>query len=182
MSHPIEQRIATLRRRVRRLVLLHGLSATVGRRPGRRGAAGALRLLDPLPGSRHPRPRLARRAGGLRLDVPAVSDRAASRPAGQRRSGRCDWSGIFPPWTTAWSAPSSSCGSRKTTRIAGSAALRRAVIAETTAATDRLDFTDALDRGPPLRAGLIGPGRRPGGRRPGGAESRGLRASPCCGW
>ena len=28
MSHPIEQRIATLRRRVRRLVLLRGLSAT----------------------------------------------------------------------------------------------------------------------------------------------------------
>ena len=29
MSHPIEQRMAALRRRVRRLVLLRGLSATV---------------------------------------------------------------------------------------------------------------------------------------------------------
>ena len=39
--------------------------------------------------------------------------------------------------------------------LAGSAALRRAVIAQTAAATERLDFTAALDRGPPYRAALL---------------------------
>jgi len=39
--------------------------------------------------------------------------------------------------------------------LAGSAALRRAVIAETTARTERLDFSGALDSGAPRRAAIV---------------------------
>ncbi len=39
--------------------------------------------------------------------------------------------------------------------LAGSATLRRAVITRTTAETERLDFSDVLDRRPPLRAAVV---------------------------
>ncbi len=154
MSHPIEQRIALLRRRVRRLVLLYGFSATVAavlaavvllglgdywirfqdrgiRILGWLAVAAAFtwtcRRFLVLP--------LRARLGNVDLAVrverhfPALDDRLVSAVEFLRQS--------------------------EDDPLAGSAALRRAVITQATVATDRLNFTEALDRGPPLRAALI---------------------------
>ncbi len=151
MPHPLEERMAVLRRRVRRLLLLHGLSATVAAVLAVVMLLGlgdyAIRFQDrgiriicwlallavcvwtcrrylvrPL------RVRLGNVALAARLErhFPALEDRLLSAVEFLRQP--------------------------EDDPIAGSPALRRAVIAQTAAATEGLNFAEALDRGPPLRA------------------------------
>ncbi len=154
MSHPIEQRLTALRRRVRRLLLLRGLSATVAAALAVAMLLGLgdylihfqdrgirilcwLALLSALGWTcrRYLIRPLRARLGDVELAVqlerhfPGLEDRLISSVEFLRQS--------------------------EDDPVAGSAALRRAVVAETAAATERLDFNAALDRSAPLRAGLL---------------------------
>jgi hypothetical protein len=154
MSHPIEQRIRVLRSRVRRMVAVHGLSWVVAVVVGVVIVLGLadylIRFQDPglrmicsllvlgalvwtcyrhlyLPWSaRLSQVDLARR---LERRFPALEDRLVSSVEFMKQP--------------------------EDDPVAGSAALRRAVIAQTAAETERLDFSEVLDPRPPFRAALV---------------------------
>ena len=155
MSHPLQQRIHALRSRVVRLLAIRGLSVMVAAvlatvmalgwidylgpfpRPGRagrlcRGRAGRFRL-DGLPGRAKLlllNARLGDTDVALHVEAcfPAVKDRLASAVEFLRQ-----------PEDDA---------------TAGSAAMRRAAIAQAVAASEDLDFGAVLDRRPALRSAL----------------------------
>ncbi len=154
MAHPLQQKIAALRTRVWRLVMVYALAwvvATV------LGGVVVLGLLDYLirfedRGIRVicsllvlgmlgwtcyryvylawiVRVRDVDLAGRLQRRFPALEDRLISAVEFLRQP--------------------------EDDPLAGSAALRRAVIAQTTAETDRLDFRKVLDPWPPIRAAMV---------------------------
>jgi len=154
MSHPLEQKIATLRTRVRRLVTLHGLSWVVAAVLGATLLLGlvdyqlrfqdrgirvicSLLVLGTLGWTCYRYlflPMTARLRDvdlALRLQrrYPALEDRLVSSVEFLRQS--------------------------EDDPLAGSPALRRAVVARTTAETERLDFSDVLDARSPRSAVMV---------------------------
>jgi len=154
MSHPLEQKIHVLRARVRRLVTLHGACWV---------AAAVLAAVTVLGATDY----LIRfQDRGIRvicsllvfgmfgwtcyrfLYLPSIFrlrdvDLAARV---QRR---------FPELDDRLVSSVEFLRQEEDEPLAGSAALRRAVIAETTARTERLDFSGALDTGAPRRAAIV---------------------------
>ncbi len=153
MSHPLKRRIALLRSRVRRLLTLYGLSWIVGAVVA---AVIVLGLADYL---------LRFQDRGIRvicslavlgalgwtayryllvvLTTP-LSDVELARRLQQR----------FPKLGDGLASAVEFIGQSEDDPTAGSVALRRAVISQTTAETDPLDFRDALRAVPALRAAL----------------------------
>ncbi|HUT90689.1 MAG TPA: DUF4175 family protein, partial [Thermoguttaceae bacterium] len=153
MSHPLRQRIAILRARVRRLVTVYAVSWIVGAVVA---AVLVLGLADYL---------LRFQDRGIRLIsslavlgvlawtayrylvvglTTSLSDVELARRV-QRR---------FPKLGDGLASAVEFLGQSEGDPTAGSVALRQAVIAETTAETDPLDFRDALRSTPALRAAL----------------------------
>ena len=151
--HPLNRRIALLRTRVRRMLLIYGLSTVVATVLGALIVLGLgdylirfqdrgirvmcwLALLGVLAWSclRCLARPLAHRFGDVDLALrlqerfPVLGDRLVSAVEFLRQS--------------------------EDDPMAGSAALRRVVIAQAAAETDRLDWSEALDRGRPIRAVL----------------------------
>ncbi len=154
MSHSIDRRIAALRRRQRRLLLLYGLSAV---------AAAALAVVVLL---------------GLGDFLIRFQDRGVRIIGWLAAVAALGWTGYrclvlplaarlrdvdlaqrlerhFPGLDDRLVSSVEFLRQAEDDPLAGSAALRRAVIAQTTAETERLDFSDVLDHGPPRRAALV---------------------------
>jgi hypothetical protein len=154
MSHPLEQKIAALRRRTRRAVTIYGLSAAVAAVLGVVTVLGladyclrfqdrglriiaSLLALGSLGWAVYRYRCLARRTRLRDIDLalrverrfPALDDSLLSSVEFLRQS--------------------------EDDPVAGSAALRRAVITQTTAESERLDFSQVLDPRPPLRAATL---------------------------
>ena len=154
MSHPLEEKICVLRARVRRLVAVYGLCWIVA---VVLGAVIVLGVADYLIGFQDPGlrvicsllvlgafgwtcyrylylplfVRLSEVDLALRLQrrFPALEDRLVSAVEFLKQS--------------------------EDDPVAGSPALRRAVVAQTAAETERLDFSEVLDPRPPLRAAMV---------------------------
>ena len=153
MPHPLEQRIAGLRTRVRRLVAMHGASWTV---TAAVGAAVVLGLTDYLVRFRDPGLRVicSMLLFGLLgwtcyrwLHLP-LSFKLRDVDLAARLQRR------FPGLKDRLVSSVEFLGQGEEDPIAGSPALRRAVISQTAAETERLDFFDVLDRRPPIRAAM----------------------------
>jgi hypothetical protein len=151
MSHPLKRRIATLRSRVWWLATLYGLSWVVG---AVLLAALVLGFLDYLVRFQDPGIRVicwlvmwgvlawtCYRYLLLALTAPLPDVELARRL--QRR---------FPVLGDSLASAVDFLDQSEDDPTAGSVALRRAVIAQTTAETEPLDFSQALERGPTLRA------------------------------
>lgn len=154
MSHPIEQKISVLRSRVRRLVAVHGLSWIVALVVG---AVIVLGVADYLVRFRDPGLRVicsllllaavvwtCYRYLYLPLFVRLSEVDLALRV--QRR---------FPALEDRLVSSVEFLKQSEDDPVAGSAALRRAVVAQTTAETEQLDFCEVLDPRPPFRAALV---------------------------
>ncbi|NQU21197.1 MAG: hypothetical protein HQ567_07940 [Candidatus Nealsonbacteria bacterium] len=155
MSHPLEQRLARLRRRVRRLVAVHGVCWVIA------GVVAAVIVL----GSADYLIRFQDR--GIRVICSLLAAGALGwtcyrflyLPTFARLSDvdlalRLQWR--FPALGDRLVSSVEFLKQSEDDPVAGSAALRRAVIAQTTAESDRLDFTAAIDRRQPARAAMIG--------------------------
>lgn len=153
MSHPLEQRIGTLRARVRRLVVIYGLSAAVA---AVLGTLIVLGLGDYL---------IRFQDRGIRvicwLALLGVSGWTTYRHLVLPRLARLDDVDLarrlqarFPAMEDRLVSAVEFLHQPENDPTAGSAALRRTVIAEITAETDRLDWSDVLDRRLPLKAVL----------------------------
>ena len=151
MPHPLTQKIVALRRRVRRLAAVYALSVAVVAWLGAVFAIGAadywLRFED----------------RGLRLfaslAVLSVAGWSLWRwRARSRRHGWVTanwpgaWSGVFPPCATGCSSAVEFLARADNDPAAGSAVLRRELIARVTAETRNVEFAAVLDRRPALRA------------------------------
>lgn len=154
MSHPIEQRIRVLRARVRRLVVVYGLSWIVA---AVTGAVVVLGLTDYLIRFQDP---------GLRV-ICSLLVFGVLGWTGYRclylplfvRLGEVDLAlrlqRRFPDLEDRLVSSVEFLKQAEDDPVAGSPALRRAVIAQTTAETERLDFSDVLDLRPPFRAAMV---------------------------
>lgn len=154
MHHPLRQKLATLRTRLRRLLAIHGVCCVVA---AAAGAALSLGLLDYL---------LRVQDFGVRLmfsvTVAAVAGWTAWRYL--LRPLRIDWRDVdLARQVERWQP---ALGDRLRSSVeflrqaeddplAGSPALRRAVIAQTTADAEELDFAAALDPRPVTRAAMV---------------------------
>ncbi len=174
MLHPLEQKIVALRRRVRRMAAVYGLSIVGRDSAGHDGRAGADRLSAAVPGPRPADHRLAGGAGRARRGASTASSaRRCSHALARRRSGPARRAAVSPPGRPAAQrrrvpAPA------EDDPAAGSAALRRAVIAQAAAETERLDFSDVLDPRPAARAAALLAAACLAGRHPRRARSVGL--------
>ncbi len=154
MSHPIEQKIAKLRSRLLRLVAVYGLSWTVA------AVIGAVMVL------------------GMADYVFRFQDRGLRVICSLLALGALGWACYrllflplrvrlrdvelavklqrwFPKLEDRLVSSVEFLGQSQDDPTAGSAALRRAVIAETTAETERLDFSNVLDVRRPMRAAMV---------------------------
>ncbi|MEE8451710.1 MAG: hypothetical protein V3R99_07335 [Thermoguttaceae bacterium] len=153
MSHPLETKINTLRTRVRRLVAIHGISRLVAVVLGTLILLGSadylIRFQDP----------------GLKVicsllvlaSLGWTAWRYLYQPLATQLSDVALASRIerrFPQFEDRLVSSVEFLKQPVDDPIAGSAALRRAVIARTEAETDRLDFSEVLDRRPSLRAAV----------------------------
>jgi len=154
MSHPLEQKIAALRRRTRRAATIYGLSAAAAAVLGVVTVLGladyclrfqdrglriiaSLLALGSLGWAVYRYRSLARKTRLRDIDLalrverrfPGLEDRLLSSVEFLRQS--------------------------EDDPVAGSAALRRAVITQTTAESERLDFSQVLDLRPPARAAAL---------------------------
>ncbi|NQT11422.1 MAG: hypothetical protein HQ582_01650 [Planctomycetes bacterium] len=153
MSHPLEKRIGLLRSRVRRLVTLYGASWIVAAVVA---ALVVLGLADYL---------LRFQDRGIRVICSlavlgvlgwtcyrywflGLRARLSDVEMARRLQRR------FPELGDALASSVEFLGQSEDDPTAGSVALRRALIAQTTAEAEQLDFRDALGRGPTLRAAL----------------------------
>jgi len=153
MLHPLEERIGGVRARVRRLVTLYAASWIVGAVVA---ALLVLGLADYL---------LRFQDRGIRVICSLVvlgvlgwtcyrylflglGARLSDVELARRLQGR------FPELGDALASSVEFLGQSEDDPTAGSVALRRALIAQTTAETDRLDFFDVLGRGPTVRAAV----------------------------
>ena len=157
MSHPLEHKLAQLRRRLRRAMIARGASRLLAAVVGTAIALGAVdyvfRFQDP----------------GMRVMLAAVfwvavggaayrwAYRPATVPIGRlelaRRLGR-----RFPELGDDLPSAIEFLGQTEDDPVAGSAELRRAVIAETEAKADRVDFTSLVDRRPVVRGAMLAVG------------------------
>jgi hypothetical protein len=154
MSHPIEQRMAALRRRLRRLLLFRGLSATVA---AVLAVAMLLALGDYVIRFQDRGIRILCWLG-LLAAFGWTCRRYLIRPL-RARSGDVNLAvrleRRFPVLEDRLISSVEFLRQAEDDPVAGSAALRRAVIAETAAVTEGLDFNAAISRGAPLRAGAL---------------------------
>jgi len=155
MSHPLEYRIATLRRRVRRLVTLHGLSWIIAAVLSTVIVLGLvdyqLRFQDR--GIRIICSLLVFGALGwtcYRFLYLPLCFRLRDVDLALRLQRR------FPDLEDRLVSTVEFLRQPEDEPLAGSATLRRAVITQTTAETDRLDFSEVLDTRPPWRAAMVG--------------------------
>jgi hypothetical protein len=153
MSHPLQRRIGQLRARVRRLLALYGLSCVAA---AVLGSVVVLGLVDYLIrfqdlGLRVMASLLVLAALGwtcYRYLVHTLAARLHDVDLAWRLQRR------FPGLQDRLLSSVQFLRQAEDDPLAGSAALRRAVIAQTTAETERLDFSDLLDPRLPLRAAL----------------------------
>lgn len=154
MSHPLQQKIAALRSRTRRLVVVHGVSWVIA---AVTVAVIVLGSSDYLIGLQDRGIRVIWSLG-LAGALGWTCYRFVYLPA-LARLGDVDLAARlqrrFPALEDRLTSTVEFLGQAEDDPVAGSAALRRAVIAQTTAETERLDFGDVLDRRPPLRAALV---------------------------
>jgi len=153
MAHPLEKKIDTLRTRVRRLVAIHGISRLVTVVLGTLIVLGSadylIRFQDP--GLRVICSLLVLASLGwtawryLYLPLATQLNDVALASRIERR---------FPQFEDRLVSSVEFLKQPVDDPVAGSAALRRAVIARTEAETDRVDFGDVLDRRPSLRAAV----------------------------
>jgi hypothetical protein len=151
LPHPLEQRIADTRRQARRLSLLYGLSWVAG---ALLATVLALGLADYLIHFHDPGIRLLATLAVLlvaawvsyRYLYPAVVRRLRDVEIAQKIERR------FPILGDRLSSAVEFLKQSENDVQAGSAALRRAVIVETTAAVERLNIAEALERRPARRA------------------------------
>ena len=154
MLHPLEQKIVALRRRVRRMAVLYGLSAVAA---AVLACMVLLGLVDYL---------VRFQDRGLRiiasLAVLGVSVWAAYRylfVAWKMRLGDVDLAvrvqRRFPHFDDRLLSAVEFLHQAEDDPTAGSAALRRAVIAQTTAESEPFDFAEVLDRRPARRAAML---------------------------
>lgn len=151
MIHPLEQKIVALRRRVRRMAAVYGLSLLAA---ALLGAMASLGLVDYL---------LRFQDRGLRIIASVVMLGVFAwtfhryvrttlfvrlRDADLARQVQRRFSGLDDRLASAIDF----LHQAEDDPTAGSAALRQAVVAQTMAEAQRLDFADALDRRPTLRA------------------------------
>ena len=157
MSHPLEQKLARLRRRLRRWLVAYGLGRLIA------AVVGAVLVLGLVDYVFRPEDRGIRviatgvllavfgwacyrwlyRPWTLRLDRVELA----------RRVGR--W---FPELGDDLPSAVEFLAQAEDDPRAGSAALRRTVIAETTAEAERIDFATVLDRRPVVRGVLLAVG------------------------
>jgi hypothetical protein len=153
MPHPLKQKLGTLRGRLRRMVIFHALSCTIGAVLATIIVLGlldyAIRFQDPglrvfcslaLLG-------VIGWVGYRHIYLPAI---VRWRDTDLARQLERHFSGLEDRLLSTVEF----LAQAEDDPLAGSAALRRAVIAQTTAETERLDFADALDTRPPQRAAL----------------------------
>lgn len=154
MSHALQQRIAGVRSRARRLAALYGASCIVAAVVGAAVLLGAadylIRFQDP----------------GIRVICTLVvlgvvawtcyrhlylplATQLRDVDVAARLQQR------FPQLEDRLLSSVEFLGQAEDDPLAGSAGLRRAVISQTTAEADRLDFHDVLDVRPPLRAAMV---------------------------
>jgi len=154
MSHPIEQRIRVLRARVRRLVAVYGLSWVVAVVVG---AVIVLGLADYLIRFQDPGLRVICSmlvvgvlgwTGYRYLCLPLLA-RLSEVDLALRLERR------FPSLADRLVSSVEFLRQPEDDPMAGSAALRRAVISETTSETERLDFGEVLDPRPAFRAAVV---------------------------
>ena len=154
MSHPIEEKICVLRSRVRRLVVVYGLSWIVAVVVG---AVIVLGLADYLIRFRDP---------GLRVICSLVFVAALAWTCYRYlylplfvRLSEVDLAlriqRQFPVLEDRLVSSVEFLKQAEDDPVAGSPALRRAVVAQTTAETERLDFSEVLDARPPFRAAMV---------------------------
>ena len=181
MTHPLEQKIAALRRRVRRMAAVYGLSVVAA---ALLGTMAALGLIDYL---------LRFQDRGLRIIASLVMLGAFGWTfyryvftALLVRLGDADLAlrvqRRFPDLDDRLLSAVEFLHAAEDDPAAGSAALRRAVVAEAAAETQRLDFSAVLDLRPTIRAGTVMAAACSGGRPARRARSVGLRGSPWPGW
>ena len=154
MPHPLEQKIAALRRRVRRMAAVYGLSVVAA---ALLGTMAALGLIDYL---------LRFQDRGLRIIASllmlgvfawtfyryvfrALSVRIGDADLALRVQRR------FPDLDDRLLSAVEFLHAAEDDPAAGSAALRRAVVAEAAAEAQRLDFSAVLDPRPTIRAGIV---------------------------
>jgi hypothetical protein len=151
MPHPLEQKIGKVRSRVRRRVIVYGLSCVVA---VGLAAVMVLGLADYVVRFQDPGLRVILSLlllgvlgwSGYRYLYLGLCVRASDVDLAQRVQRR------FPALGDYLASAVEFLGQPADEPTAGSAALRRAVIAETTARSETLDFSDALRRGPTFRA------------------------------
>ena len=151
MLHPLEQKIVALRRRVRRLAAVYGLSIVAAILLATVAVLGSIDCL------------LRLEDRGLRIIASlarwpcwrGVAAASSARPCS--RGCRtpiwpCAFKRRFPRLNDGLLSAVEFLGQSEDDPTAGSAALRRAVIAQAAAETQDLDFSDVLDRRPATRA------------------------------
>jgi len=154
MSHPLEQKIGTLRSRIRRLLAIYAMSWMVG---AALATIMVLGLADYLIRFQDPGIRVI-----ASLAVVAVSAwtcyrylifglRARLRDVDLARRLQKR----FPTLGDNLASAVEFLKQPEDDPIAGSFALRRAVISETTAESQPLEFSDVIQRGPTLRAAMV---------------------------
>jgi len=153
MSHPLEQRIGLLRARLRRLLTLYGLSWVAAVLLGSLLVLGSIDYL-----LRFQDRGLRVMASGLlwaalgwtcyRCLIRALTLRLRDVDLAARLERR------FPDLQDRLLSSVEFLRQAEDDPLAGSAALRRAVIAQTAAETEPLDFSKVLDTRPPLRAAM----------------------------
>jgi len=151
MPHPLEQRLIRLRRRLRRLVAVHGLSRVVA---VVLGAVIVLGLCDQVIHFQDPGVRLmcSLAAGGLAVWACAryLVRPLAVRPGVVDLARRAERR--FPALGDRLTTAVEFLGQAEDDPTAGSPALRRAAVARAAAAAEKLDFGDVLDPRPVRRA------------------------------
>ncbi|MBN1590000.1 MAG: hypothetical protein JW888_10830 [Pirellulales bacterium] len=157
MAHPLEQKLVRLRRRVRRWLVAHGLSRLI---TAAVGAALVLGLVDYVFRFQDRGIRVMLTAALLAM--PAWACYRWLCRAWSARLGPLDLArqvgSRFPELGDGLPSAVEFLGQSEDDRTAGSAALRRAVIATTKAKAERVDFATVLDRRPVVRAMLLAVG------------------------
>jgi hypothetical protein len=154
MTHPLQQKIVALRRRVRRMAMIYGLTVVAA---VLLGTVAALGLVDYL---------LRFQDRGLRiiasLAALAVCGWTAYRYVFKVMATRLGDVGLamriqrrFPELKDRLVSAVEFLHAAENDPTAGSAALRRAVVAAAAAETQRLDFAAVLDPRPTIRAGTL---------------------------
>jgi hypothetical protein len=153
MVHPVQEKVATISRRARTLRLWHGLGLTAALVVA---TAFLLGVTDYLVRFQDPGIRALSSAtlgavlllSALRWLVPAWRYRPSDRQVAQRIEQR------FPQLQDRLSSTIDFLGQSEDDRLAGSPALRRAVIAGTGSEIERLDFPASLDVRRPRRSAI----------------------------